>query len=125
MNNTILIIDDERDVVTVVEGRLQSQGYQTISAFDGEQGLFLARAVRPALIILDFSLPKLHGKEVCRAIREDEDKVFSRTPILMITGKGDDVDGVIMHVIGVNEYLSKPFEPEIFLSKVKALLGEA
>ncbi len=124
MNNTILIIDDERDVVTVVEGRLQSQGYQTISAFDGEQGLFLARAVRPALIILDFSLPKLHGKEVCRAIREDEDKVFSRTPILMITGKGDDVDGVIMHVIGVNEYLNKPFEHEIFLSKIKALLGE-
>ena len=124
MSKIILIIDDEPDVVEVVAIRLRSKGYQTLFALDGQEGLRLAQQVHPALIILDFSLPKLPGKEVCRAIREDNDNAFSRTPIIMITGKGDDIDEVIMHVLGANYYLHKPFELEVFLSKVKELLDE-
>ncbi len=118
----ILIIDDEPDLVKVVEARLQKNGYQTLAASDGEEGLRFAKEIRPALIILDLKLPKLAGEEICRAIREDQDKTFARTPILMLTVKSDDVDRVIGKVLGANHYLTKPFEPEVLLSKVKELL---
>ncbi len=118
----ILIIDDEPDLVQAVEARLQRNGYQTITASDGQEGLRVAKETRPSLIILDLKLPKLAGEEVCRAIREDQDKTFARTPILMLTVKTDDVDRVIGKVLGANHYLTKPFESEVLLSKVKELL---
>ncbi len=75
-----MIIDDEPDQVYAVEAPLQSNGYQTVSAFDGQEGLRLAKELQPALIILDLNLPKLPGLEVCRAIREDRDATFDRPP---------------------------------------------
>ena len=126
----ILIIDDEPDLTDVVEARLQRNGYQTCVASDGQEGLRLAKEIRPSLIILDLKLPKLAGLEVCRAIREDRDSTFGRTPfsytpIIMLTGKSDDVDRVIGNVLGADHYFTKPFEPEVFLSKIKELLKEA
>ncbi len=118
----ILIIEDEPDVVRVVERRLKANGYEVLTASDGQEGLRLARKICPSLVILDLILPNLTGEEVCRAIREDQDKMFSRTPILMLTVKSDDVDRVIGKVLGANHYLTKPFEPEVLLSKVKELI---
>lgn len=119
----ILIIDDEPDLVKVVELRFQRFGYQTLSASDGQEGLRLAIEIHPALIILDLILPKLAGEEVCRAIREDQDKMFSQTPILMLTAKTDDADRVIGKVLGANDYFTKPFESEVILSRVKELIN--
>ena len=124
VSKKILIIDDEPDLVQAVEARLQRNGYETITASDGQEGLRLAKAIRPALIILDLNLPKLAGEEVCRAIREDQDRIFNRTPILMLTAKTDDADRVIGKVLDANHYLTKPFESEVLLSKVKVLIDE-
>lgn len=120
----ILIIDDEPDLVKVVEGRLQGKGYQTISASDGQEGLRVAKEIRPALIILDLNLPKLAGLEVCRAIREDRDITFNGTPIIMLTCKSDVVDRVIGNVLGASHYFTKPCEFEVLLSKIKEMLKE-
>ncbi len=116
------MIDDNPDLTTVVEAELQLRGYRTLSASDGEEGLRLAKEARPSLIILDLNLPKLRGLEVCRRIREDQDKIFSRTPIVMLTALSRDTDRVIGNVLGANHYFTKPFEPEVFWSKVDELL---
>ncbi len=125
---SILIVDDEPDMLKVVEAGLKANGYDVITAMDGEAGLAAAISLKPDLIILDLKLPKLAGLEVCRAIREDRDKAygptpFSCTPIIMMTGKGDDVDRVIGKVVGANHYFTKPFEYEVLLAKIKELLS--
>ncbi len=126
----ILIIDDDPDQVYVIGAQLRTDGYETLSASDGQEGLRLAKEIRPALIVLDLNLPKLSGLEVCRGIREDRDPKFSRTPfsytpIVMLTGKSGEVDRLIGNVLGADQYLTKPVEPEVFLSRVKELLKEA
>ncbi len=120
-NRTVLIVDDEPELAKAVEAVLKEEGYQTITAPNGEEGLRLAKEIRPALVILDWIMPKLPGLEVCRAIREDQDKTFRHTPIIMLTAKTDDVDRVIGNVLGANHYLTKPFQPEVLLSRVKEL----
>jgi|APTNR8051073442_1049403.scaffolds.fasta_scaffold88543_1 DNA-binding response OmpR family regulator len=128
-NKRILIIDDEPDLVYLLETQLQMDGYQTVSASDGEEGLRIARKTCPSLIILDLNLPKLAGLEVCRAIREDCDALFDRTsfsftPIIMLTANRGEADRIIGNVLGADEYFTKPFRPEIFLSKVRELCEE-
>ena len=122
LSKRILIIDDEPDLVKVVGARFRGHGYQTLTASNGQEGLRLAKEICPALIILDLKLPKLAGEDVCRAIREDHDKIFRQTPILILTVKSDEVDRVIGKVLGANHYLTKPFEFEVLLSKVKELI---
>jgi len=126
----ILIIDDEPDQVFAVEGPLRSSGYQTISASTGREGLRLAKETHPDLIVLDLNLPELPGLEVCRAIREDRDPTFNRTefsytPIVMLTGNVGDVDRVIGNVLGADDYFTKPFKTEAFMSKIRQLLKES
>lgn len=124
----ILIVDDEPDHVYIVEEQLRLSGYQTLSASDGQEGLRLAKEIQPALIILDLNLPKLSGLEVCRAIREDRDETFKRTPfsytpIVMLTGNSGETDRIIGNVLGADDYLVKPFKSDVFLSKVKELFS--
>ena len=118
----ILIVEDDRDQSKFLSYLLKKSGFDVQAAGDGEEGLNLARQERPDLVILDLRLPKCPGEEVCKAIREDEDKHFARTPIVMLTGKTADVDRVIGNVIGASCYLTKPFHTADLLKQVGRLL---
>lgn len=118
----ILIIEDDAAIRKMLHTRFSSSNFEVTAAADGEEGLALARQTHPDLILLDLRLPKLPGEEVCKAVREDEDKQFSKVPIIMLTAKTSDVDRVIGHVIGATQYVTKPFDGLELLKLVKKLL---
>ena len=114
----IQIIEDDPGVRGVLSEYLTDKGYQVALSEDGLEGLDDAHRLHPDLILLDLRLPGRPGEEVCKAIREDEDKRFAGTPIVMVTGKISDVDRVIGMVIGATSYLAKPFQMSDLLRKI-------
>lgn len=120
----IEIIEDEEGFRKVLGTHLKKLDFELFFAADGKQGLELARIEGPDLIILDLMLPDLSGEDVCKAIREDDDEDFARTPIIILTAKGGEVDRIVGKVIGANRYLTKPFEPDDLISKIKDLTKE-
>ncbi|MFZ5801568.1 MAG: response regulator transcription factor [Candidatus Omnitrophota bacterium] len=118
----ILLVEDEADITTILAFRLSKIGFTVLEARTGAQGLEMARSNRPDLIILDLMLPELPGEEVCKAIREDMDEVFARTPIIMVTAKDSEVDQIIGRSIGANSYVTKPFDVEVLLKEIHKLL---
>jgi len=119
----ILIIEDELDITKLLSFRLKKIGFEVLTAHDSETGLREAREKRPDLIILDLMLPELSGEEVCKAIRECDDDVFSQTPIIMVTAKIGEVDRIIGKVIGANSYITKPFDIEKLVEEIHKILG--
>lgn len=120
----ILVVEDDQDIAFLVSTALEQSGYEVIQASDGLEGFYKARRENPNLMILDLNLPRLSGEEVCKAIREDlEDEAFARIPIIMLTAKAQEVDRIVGKVIGANYYLTKPFEIEEVLEKVRSLLN--
>jgi two-component system alkaline phosphatase synthesis response regulator PhoP len=117
----ILIVDDEPDLVETLRFPLEMEGYQVLVADNGEMGLNLARKERPDLIILDLMLPKLDGYKVCRLLKFDER--FKEIPVLMVTAKTQEKDRLLGKETGADEYITKPFDIEKLLEKVKAYLG--
>lgn len=122
MNAKVLIVDDERMLVETIEYNLQKAGFQTASAFDGEQALALSKEFAPDLIVLDLMLPRLSGWEVCRAIRQDPD---NRVAIMMLTARGEESDKVIGLELGADDYLVKPFSMRELVARARALLRRA
>jgi DNA-binding response OmpR family regulator len=116
----ILVVDDEPTLVATLRYNLEREGYQVVTAADGESGLSLARAERPDLIILDLMLPGLDGLEVCRILRRE-----MTVPILMLTAKTDEVDKVVGLELGADDYVTKPFSMRELLARVRALLRRA
>ena len=121
MAKKILVIDDDAQLVSLIQIRLEANGYEVITAYDGQEALEKIRGWMPDLIILDLMLPKLPGEEVCREVRKDEKT--KNIPIIMLTGKTSDTDRVVGRVIGADCYMPKPFEVGVFLEKVKKLIG--
>jgi two-component system phosphate regulon response regulator PhoB len=117
---SILIIEDEKDIVDLVEYHLKQSGFSVISALDGPSGLERAKKERPGLIILDLMLPGMDGKEVCRALKSNP--LTQSIPILMLTAKGDEVDRLIGFELGADDYVTKPFSPRELVLRVKAIL---
>ncbi|MBI2932807.1 MAG: response regulator [Planctomycetes bacterium] len=117
---TILVIDDEKDVVELVRHNLEKQGMDVVGAQDGESGLAVAREHAPALIVLDLMLPGIDGLEVCRRLRADTRT--ARIPIIMLTARGTETDRVVGLEIGADDYVSKPFSPRELVARVKAVL---
>lgn len=117
MSKKILIVDDEKNIVDILKYNLQKEGFETIEAYDGEEGLRMALECRPDLILLDIMLPKMDGFEVCRKIRQT-----LSTPILMITAKEEEVDKVLGLEMGADDYITKPFSPRELMARVKANL---
>jgi DNA-binding response OmpR family regulator len=118
----ILIVDDEVQLVEMVKMRLESAGYEVILAYDGQEGFEKARRDKPDLIILDLMLPKMDGYKVCGLLKNDAR--YSKIPIIMFTARVQDEDMRLGKDLGAQEYVTKPFDPKILLSKIKELLGE-
>ena len=116
----ILVVDDEPDTVKLLSIRLKSNGYDVISVLDGTACLEKAVEEKPDLIILDILMPKINGYEVCKCLKERDDT--KDIPVIMLTAKDSDTDRIIGRVIGANYYITKPFESEVLLVKIKELL---
>jgi DNA-binding response OmpR family regulator len=116
----ILIIDDESDLVEMISIRLEVNNYQVIAASDGQEGLDKARTEKPDLIILDLMLPKLDGCQVCRMLKFDEK--YKQIPIIIFTARAQETDVRLGKEAGADAYITKPFEPDILLFKVRELL---
>jgi DNA-binding response OmpR family regulator len=116
----ILVVDDEPTLVATLKYNLEREGYQVLTAADGESGLSLARSNRPDLIVLDLMLPVIDGFEVCRILRRE-----MNVPILMLTAKTDEVDKVVGLELGADDYVTKPFSMRELLARVRALLRRA
>jgi phosphate regulon transcriptional regulator PhoB len=120
MPQTILVVDDERDIVELVRYNLTQAGYRVVSATDGRQAVELARRERPDLVVLDLMLPVLPGAEVARALKQDEKT--RAIPILMLTARGEEVDRVVGFELGADDYVVKPFSPRELVLRVQAIL---
>lgn len=114
---TVLVVDDEANLVELVQGYLEREGYTVLTAGDGRAAVDLARSDRPDVIILDLLLPGLDGLEVCRQVRQ-----FSDAYVLMLTAKTEEVDKLVGLAVGADDYLTKPFSPRELVARVKALL---
>jgi two-component system alkaline phosphatase synthesis response regulator PhoP len=117
---TILVIDDEPELVKLLDYNLSKAGYLVLSARDGEAGLAAARKHAPDAIILDVMMPGLDGWEVCKRLRQDPST--SALPLLMLTAKADEGDRVLGLELGADDYVTKPFGVRELLARVKALL---
>lgn len=118
----ILIVEDEVDMVRLLEIELVKENYHVICAFDGEDGFEKYLMERPDLVIVDIGIPKINGRQVCRKIRREQND--ERTPILMLTARAEDVDRIIGRVIGVQKYVTKPFDTQELLRDIRELLNE-
>ena len=118
----ILDIDDSPTVQRLIEMILSSQGYQVVLASDGEEGIVKARAERPAVILVDFVMPKMNGFQVCKTLKDDPS--FRDTPIILVTSKGDKVGSKFVDVLGITEYFTKPFQPEELLAKIREVIDK-
>jgi two-component system phosphate regulon response regulator PhoB len=117
---SILIIEDEKDIVDLVEYHLRQSGFTVIRSLDGPSGLEQARKEPPSLIILDLMLPGMDGKDICRALKSNP--LTQSIPILMLTAKGEEADRVIGFELGADDYVTKPFSPRELVLRVKAIL---
>ena len=115
MGKTILIVEDEQNIVDILSFNLSREGYDTLEAYDGPAGLQLALENDPDLILLDLMLPGIDGFEVCRRIREEKN-----VPILMVSAKKDDIDKIRGLGLGADDYMTKPFSPSELVARVKA-----
>lgn len=119
-NERILLADDDDMIVDVLRYQLEREGYQVLTAGDGQQALALAQAARPDLVLLDVMMPKLQGWEVCRELRRT-----STVPILMLTARGEEMDRVLGLELGADDYIVKPFSFRELLARVHAALRRA
>ena len=118
----ILVVDDEVDLVETVRFPLEMEGFDVLVSYNGEDALNQARKESPDLIILDLMLPKLDGYKVCRLLKFDER--YKHIPILMLTAKTQEKDKTLGMDSGANEYITKPFEMDYLMEKVKAYLNK-
>lgn len=116
-DETILIVEDEENILEALRYNLEREGYDVYTAVDGEEGLNLARRTKPDLVILDVMLPKMDGFEVCRILRGETD-----VPIIMLTARGEEVDRVVGLEMGADDYVTKPFSTREFTVRVRNML---
>ena len=114
---TVLVVDDQPDIVRLVRDYLERAGFEVLTASDGDQALQVARRSHPDLVILDLSLPKLDGLDVARALRRDGD-----VPIIMLTARTEESDRVAGLELGADDYVTKPFSAREMVARVRAVL---
>jgi two-component system phosphate regulon response regulator PhoB len=117
---TILIVEDERDVQTLLDFNLKAAGFETLRASTGEEALAWLRARVPDLVLLDLMLPDLPGTEVCRRIKAD--RRTAAVPVVILTARGDEVDRVVGFELGADDYVRKPFSVRELTLRLRAVL---
>ena len=118
----ILVVEDEIQLAEMLKLRLEAHNYQVVIAQDGQEGLDKARQEIPDLIILDLMLPKIDGYKVCGLLKKDAR--YTKIPIVIFTAKIQEEAVKLGRELGANAYLTKPFEPDVLLAKIKELIGE-
>lgn len=119
-NETVLIVDDEEDILQLIRYNLEKEGYRTITTTSGEQALYEAKRNLPNLIILDLMLPGVDGIEVCKQLRAVEETKL--IPILMVTAKSEESDIITGLEVGADDYITKPFSPKVLVARVRAIM---
>jgi two-component system phosphate regulon response regulator PhoB len=118
--SNVLVVDDERDLVALLDFNLRQAGYETTLAYGGEEALSAARRHPPNLVLLDLMLPDLHGTEVCRQLKADPRT--RSVPVVMLTARGNEVDRVVGFELGADDYVVKPFSFRELILRVGAVL---
>lgn len=114
---TILVVDDEKNIRDLTKLYLEKEGYNVETAADGLEAVAKARALQPSLMVLDVMLPEIDGFEVLKRVRAEGD-----LPVIMLTARDDDIDQIIGLEIGADDYMTKPFNPRVLVAQVKAVL---
>ena len=117
MASLVLVVDDETNIIDVCTVYLEREGYQVISAANGEEAIRLWRLHSPQLIVLDLMMPGINGWQVCEEIRNEQD-----VPIIMLTARGDEMDRIMGLTMGADDYLTKPFSPRELVLRAKGIL---
>lgn len=120
MNETILVVDDEERLVSLVRAYLAQEGFHVVTAHDGREALFAARQAKPDLIILDLMMPEMDGWEFIRLHHKERD-----TPIILLTARVEETDKVLGLELGADDYITKPFSPRELVARVRAVLRRA
>ena len=115
--SSILVVDDEKNIVQLVRMYLTNEGFQVETAYNGKEALDKARQIKPSLVILDLMMPQLDGLEVCKQLRREGD-----VPIIVLSARDDDVDRIVGLEVGADDYVCKPFNPRELVARVKAVL---
>jgi DNA-binding response OmpR family regulator len=118
-----LIVDDEPDIRSVISFILDRAGFEVCEESDGEAGLATAREIHPAVVLLDWMMPRLNGIEVCRALRQNPDQ--DSAILIFLTAKAQESDIDLGLAAGAQDYIMKPFRPALLVSRVQALVAEA
>ena len=116
----ILIVEDDRDIVDLLEFNLREEGYETQAALDGAEALALARRYRPQLIILDIMLPLIDGFEVCKSLKAENG--CADIPIVILSARSQETDKVVGLELGADDYVTKPFSPRELIARIRAVL---
>jgi len=119
---TILVVEDEEDFQHLLGQILDGQGYNVVYASDGKEGIEMVKTALPDLLVLDINLPKINGLEVLKRIRNDADERIKNLLIIMLTVRRKDEDQIKGFEIGADDYITKPFKPNEFLSRISAVL---
>src|SRR5688500_152618 len=120
---TVLVIDDEKDLVELVRYNLEKEHIHAITAFDGQSAVEIALRHRPDLIVLDLMMPGMSGLEVCRLLRSDAKT--AHVPIIMLTARASETDRIVGLEMGADDYVVKPFSPRELVARVRAVLRRA
>jgi DNA-binding response OmpR family regulator len=117
MGNLVLIADDDRDIVRFVALNLRLEGFEVVVANDGQDALDMALDVGPSLILLDTMMPRMDGYEVCSRLRDE--RPDAQIPVIMLTARSMDADRSMAYTAGADDWVTKPFDPAVLVSKVK------
>lgn len=120
MNHKILIVEDERDIVKMLEYALKKEGFTALSVRNGLEAVKTAEKERPDLVLLDLMLPGMSGLDVCKSLKSD--RKTSAIPVIMLTAKSQEIDKVIGLELGADDYMTKPFSPRELIARIKAVL---
>ena len=117
MAQTILVVDDEPEIVRLVRAYLEEAGYRVVTGADGQEALYVARREKPDLVVLDVLMPRMDGLEFTRRIRRERD-----VPIIMLTARAEETDRIVGLELGADDYITKPFSPREVVARVRAVL---
>ena len=119
----ILVVDDEVYIVHILDFSLGMEGYEVVTALDGEQALEKVAQQKPDLIVLDIMMPKLDGYETCKALKSREET--RDIPVILLSAKGRNVDQKTGFEVGADDYITKPFSPRKLVERINAILGQS